>query len=205
MKTAIIGGTFNPVHNGHLHLLHWLVTTTDYQRMLFIPVYSPPHKAYDRKVTDSDRIDMLTLGLQAYSKEYPHDRAVELIVDDCEIRRQGVSFMFDTVKDVLIRYQVEGKPAVVIGDDLLPGLSAWHRFDELCGLVDFIVFKRSSDLFPPVLPQKATGCIIQNPLVGGSSTEIRAILQAGGTDSDLASLMPQSVVHYIRYHGLYTD
>jgi len=205
MRTAIIGGTFDPVHNGHLHLLHWLVTTTDYQRILFIPVFLPPHKAYDRKVADSVRVDMLQLALQAYPQKYPHDRLVELIVDDCEIRRQGVSYMFDTVQDVIARYQVEGKPAVVIGDDLLPGLTTWHRYDELCLLVDFLVFRRSIDSNFGALPQGANGHLMENPVLDESSTEIRAMLHTGGAEADLASLMPQSVVHYIRNHGLYTD
>lgn len=205
MKTAIIGGTFDPVHNGHLHLLHWLVATTDYQRILFIPVFIPPHKTYRQRVSDHDRIVMLKLALQAYPGSYPEDRAVELVVDDCEIRRQGVSYMFDTVRDVLVRYHVEGRLAVVIGDDLLPGLTSWHRFEELCGLVDFLVFKRSSDASKRELPQIVSGRVMDNPSLSDSSTEIREILQSGATDVDLASLMPLSVVDYIRNHGLYTD
>jgi nicotinate-nucleotide adenylyltransferase len=205
MKTAIIGGTFDPVHNGHLHLLHWLVATTDYQRILFIPVFLPPHKTYRKRVSDQDRIGMLKLALQAYPGKYPEDRAVELVVDDCEIRRQGVSYMFDTVRDVLIRYHVEGRPAVVIGDDLLPGLTSWHRFEELRGLVDFLVFNRSPDVSIRVMPSMVSGRVMENPLLGDSSTEIREILHSGATDVDLASLMPLSVVDYIRKHGLYTD
>ena len=205
MKTAIIGGTFDPVHYGHLHLLHWLITTTDYQRILFIPVFRPPHKAYDRKVADSDRVNMLKLALQAYPAKYPEDRTVELIVDDCEIQRQGVSYMFDTVREVLDRYQVAGKPAVVIGDDLLPGLTTWHRYDELCLMVDFMVFHRSTGFTVRTLPQGAVGRIMKNPLLDDSSTSIRAILHSKGAAADLSSLMPQSVVDYIRNHGLYND
>jgi len=205
MKTAIIGGTFDPVHYGHLHLLHWLVSTTDYQRILFIPVFLPPHKAYDRKVADLDRVNMLKLALQAYLKKYPDDRTVDLIVDDCEIQRQGVSYMIDTVQDVLVRYPVAGKPAVVIGDDLLPGLTTWHRYSELCLMVDFMVFHRSNETFARALPPGAVGRIMQNPLLEDSSTRIRAILHGQGAEVELSSLMPQSVVNYIRNHGLYTD
>jgi nicotinate-nucleotide adenylyltransferase len=205
MRTAIIGGTFDPVHNGHLHLLHGVLAYTAYQRVIFIPVSMPPHKAYTKRVSDQDRLAMLELALQSYRNFYPYDREVEVVVDDCEIRRGGVSYMYDTVKDIVKRYSLQGRPAIVIGDDLLEGLTRWHRYAELCEIVDFLVFRRLESSVDRRLPEGAQGALIDNPVLVDSSTMIRELLEKGGTDEMLASLIPRSVVQYIQAYGLYTN
>jgi len=205
MRTAIIGGTFDPVHNGHLHLLHGVLEYTDYQRIIFIPVSMPPHKAYKQRVTDKDRLEMLKLALQSYRDLYPNDRDVELVLDDCEIKRGGISYMFDTVEDLRKRYAILGRPAIVIGDDLLTGLTNWHRYAELCEIVDFMVFRRFDHGEEGKLPEGAQGRLIDNPVLVDSSTTIRGILENGGDETILASLIPQTVVHYIQAYGLYTN
>lgn len=205
MRTAIIGGTFDPVHNGHLHLLHGVLEYTDYQRVIFIPVSMPPHKAYRPRVADKDRLEMLKLALQSYRDLYPDDRDVELVLDDCEIKRGGISYMFDTVEDLRRRYAILGRPAIVIGDDLLTGLTNWHRYAELCEIVDFMVFRRLDHGEEDKLPKGAQGRLIDNPVLVDSSTTIRGILEKGGDETILASLIPQTVVHYIQAYGLYTN
>ncbi len=205
MRTAIIGGTFDPVHNGHLYLLHGVLEYTDYQRIIFIPVSMPPHKAYRQRVADKDRLEMLKLALKSYRDLYPNDREVELVLEDCEIKRGGISYMFDTVEDIRRRYAIFGRPAIVIGDDLLTGLTNWHRYAELCEIVDFLVFRRLDDGEEGRLPEGAQGRLIDNPVLVDSSTTIRAILEKGGDEKILASLIPQTVVHYIQAYGLYTN
>jgi len=203
MRTAIIGGTFDPVHNGHLHLLHNLIEKTDYQRILFIPVHIPSHKNYTQRATDGQRLEMLDLALAAYPSVFPQDRSVQIICDDCEIRREGISYTFDTVTALGDRYSIEGRVAIVIGDDLLAGLPTWYRFDELKTMVDFVVFRRKPQMPPRLLPQGAYGRFIDNPVLDDSSTLIRKIITTGKME-ELTSLIPQSVVQYIRNHGLYT-
>src|SRR5690554_5065430 len=121
MRTAVIGGTFDPVHLGHLHLLHSLVTLTDYQRVLVIPVAKPAHKPHEKSVSDTDRLTMLKLALDEYKILYPDNREVELLVEDIEIKRGGTSYMFDTVNELYNSYKISGQIGIVLGDDLLPG------------------------------------------------------------------------------------
>lgn len=205
MRTAILGGTFDPVHLGHLHLVHCLAVDTDYERVIVIPVANPPHKEYEASVSDSDRIAMLRLALAGYTRYYPHDRKIDPVVDDCEIKRGGVSYMYDTVVDVLQRYAVTETLGMVVGDDLLEGLSGWHRFPQLSAMVEFIVCRRMEERPPHTFPPGSRGRFIDNPVIPYSSSGIRNLIASGASAEDLASLIPDSVIHYIDEHGLYRD
>jgi nicotinate-nucleotide adenylyltransferase len=205
MKTAVIGGTFDPVHLGHLHLLHSLVDLTDYDRVLLIPVANPPHKQREGTVSAHDRLTMLHYALEDYKALYPDDREVELVVEPLEIERGGTSYMFDTVQELYRTFQVTGPIGVVIGDDLLSGLRRWYRFSELRQIVQFIVCRRSPIRPNQSLPPGSAGMFLDNPVMEDSSTQIRTMIaQNNTTVAELASLLPQSVVHYILDHGLYS-
>ncbi|MDD3997912.1 MAG: nicotinate (nicotinamide) nucleotide adenylyltransferase [Sphaerochaetaceae bacterium] len=203
MNTAVLGGTFDPVHNGHLFLLHQVLTKTDYRRVIIVPTHIPPHKAYIRHVSDEDRLAMLTLAVVSFRTMHPELNNTEIIIDDCEIRRKGFSYMFDTVHDVYRRYAIREKLAVVIGDDLLSGLSTWYRFDELRALVRFLVFRREQEK-PDAQRPDLDIAYISNDVLRVSSTDIResAAMQ---NFSKLSSVLPQSVLDYIRNHGLYRN
>jgi nicotinate-nucleotide adenylyltransferase len=204
MKTAVIGGTFDPVHLGHLHLLHSLVELTDYERVLLIPVANPPHKKREGTVSTQHRLTMLHYALEDYSALYPDDRKVELVIESLEIERGGTSYMFDTVQQLYQTYDVTGDIGVVIGDDLLSGLRRWYRFSELRQQVQFIVCRRSPIRPNQSLPPGTEGIFLENPVMEDSSTQIRTMIaQNHIAVAELASLLPKSVVHYILEHGLY--
>ncbi len=206
MKTAVIGGTFDPVHLGHMHLLHSLVELTDYERVLLIPVANPPHKKQETSVTTEHRVTMLHLAFDQYYEYYPTDREVEIVIELCEIERGGTSFMFDTVSDLYQRYMIDGKIAMVIGDDLLSGLRRWYRFEELRHDVEFIICRRAQIRPAQVLPPGVVGRFLENPVMEDSSTAIRELLASGeATSEKLTSLVPSSVVQYIQDYGLYRN
>lgn len=203
MRTAVIGGTFDPVHLGHLHLIHSLIEATDYQRILIIPVAHPPHKKHEHSVSDADRVEMLNIALQEYPTLYPHDREVEMVVDTCEIDRGGISYMYDTVNELYHRYQVEGEIGMVLGDDLLSGLRRWYRFEELRHKVEFIVIRRTEQplqQFPPGV----RGRLLDNPVMEDSSTQVRELIRTGeATVNNLAPLVSPKVIDYLLTYGLY--
>lgn len=204
MRTAVIGGTFDPVHLGHLHLLHSLVTLTDYQRVLVIPVAKPAHKPHEKSVSDADRITMLKLALDEYKILYPDNREVELLVEDIEIKRGGTSYMFDTVNELYNRYKISGQIGIVLGDDLLPGLRRWYRFDQLRHQVEFIVCRRTKVAPPQILPPGVRGKFLSNPVMEDSSTSVRNLIAQANFDKEvLLSLVPNKVVEYILENGLY--
>ncbi|MFA7670783.1 MAG: nicotinate (nicotinamide) nucleotide adenylyltransferase [Sphaerochaetaceae bacterium] len=204
MRTAVIGGTFDPVHLGHLHLLHSLVELTDYERVLVIPVANPAHKPHEPHVSNETRLTMLNLALSEYHSLYLNDREVEIIVDTIEIERGGTSFMFDTVSQLYSNYSVEGQIGIVLGDDLLGGLKRWYRFDELRHKVEFVICRRTKERPKQILPPGVRGRFLDNPVMEDSSTSVRNIIASTEFDAAiLSSLVPSSVVKYILENDLY--
>lgn len=204
MRTAVIGGTYDPVHLGHLHLLHSLVELTDYERILVIPVASPPHKPHEQSVSNEDRLHMLRLALDEYRIIYPDDRETDILIDTCEIDRGGTSYMFDTISELYQRYEIDGQIGVVLGDDLLGGLRRWYRFDELRHQVEFIICRRTKERPAQVLPPGVRGRFLENPVMEDSSTTVRALIFSGEYDAEVLSHhVPSTVVPYILHHELY--
>jgi len=172
LKLAILGGSFNPVHIGHLFLAEAALTGLGYDRIILIPAFKSPFKAGVEGASPQDRMDMLTSSI-------PGDP--RLTVDDCEIRRQGVSFTIDTIHEIISRYQPEGKPGLILGDDLASTFGQWQKPAEIAELVDIIIARRisgpeSSPLANFPYPHKA----LDNEIMNVSSQTVREKIQSGG-------------------------
>ena len=188
--TCIFGGTFDPIHKGHLHILNQLEELTPYERVIVIPARISNFKQESVPTPAVDRYNMVKIALNEYSTQHP--TRLELLVSDVEIKRGGVSYTYDTVVDILERYPVTGRLGIIMGDDLLPDLDKWYRIDELKELVDFICFTRDKIVAP-----KREGYHIRQintPVYNASSTEVR-----GGDFSSLT----EGVRSYVESHGLY--
>lgn len=205
MRTAVFGGTFDPVHLGHLHLIHSLVKYTDYERIIIIPVANPPHKNDEPTVTSNERLTMLELALEDYNHLYTNEREVELLIETCEIDRGGISYMYDTVQELYQRYQIDGKIGLVIGDDLVAGLRRWYRFNRLRNLVEIVVVRRNREGLQEPLPPGVVARFLDNPIFSDSSTQVRTLLATNeGSLEELNSLVSLRVATYIVENGLYT-
>ncbi|HPZ15076.1 MAG TPA: nicotinate (nicotinamide) nucleotide adenylyltransferase [Sphaerochaeta sp.] len=206
MPTAMVGGSFDPIHRGHLHLLHTVATRTAYRRLILVPVGRNNFKPDAQPAPAQHRLAMIRLALDHYRTLYPLDSGLELVVDECELNRTGISYTYDTVKDLYRLYPIEGRLAVVMGDDLLPDLGRWHNFDTLKKLVTFVVIRREEH-GQRFFDESAELIYLDNALMEDSSTKIRDGLQqvASGQalPDDLASLMSPEVVTYIEREQLY--
>ena len=206
LATAMVGGSFDPVHLGHLHLIHSVLASTGYRRFILVPVAKNNFKQDAQLASGRDRFEMLRLAAKAYPSLYPDDPKCSLIVDPMELERGGLSYTSDTVSAIYQKYPIDGKLAVVMGDDLLSGLPKWHDFDELCKVVTFIVARRTEDV-----PQWKGGDIdlkfIHDRLFCDSSTEIREAIGALKRHSPIPqvvrALMPKEVADYVELHRLY--
>ena len=198
MKTAIIGGSFNPPHNGHLHLIRQVLASTDYRRIIIIPLHTPNHKQVEQDIAPEHRIAMVELLAAAVS----HD----CIVDTCEIDRGGVSYTYETVEYLLEAYDDIEEVGIIIGDDLLGGLHQWYRFDSLKEVASFVVIRRDElrsrvgRLIAELQKDGANIEVVDNATVDVSSSQIRELVSAG---EDAAGLLPDNVLSYIVTHELY--
>lgn len=188
MKLVMLGGTFNPPHLGHLKIGSAVKEAFGYESLVLVPSYRPAHKDIDRGISFRQRFEMVKLAAETVGGCF---------VSDCEYRRKGISFSFDTILYLKETYTGGEKPGLIIGDDLVPGFRKWHRAEDLSREADIIICHRGdpSDLDFP-FPHR----YFPNPLFPASSTEIRDRLAAGDS---VDALLPPPVADYIRRKGLY--
>jgi nicotinate-nucleotide adenylyltransferase len=188
VRVLVIGGSYNPVHLGHLVLAQELRRQFGYDLALLVPSYRPPHKDLLLDPGPEKRLAMLRLALG-------DDPSIG--VDECEIARGGLSYTIDTLRDVASRYPLEGKPALVLGEDLVPGFASWKRPEEIAQEADIICAHRSTrDRLPLGYPHRWA----DNPVVEISSSCVRERIAAG---LPFRYLVPESVYAYIVQEGLY--
>ncbi|NCB02455.1 MAG: nicotinate (nicotinamide) nucleotide adenylyltransferase [Spirochaetia bacterium] len=203
MKTIIFGGTFNPIHLGHLYLIHAIASQSDYERIIVIPTLEPPHKEYIREISDQDRLELIHKGIDDYYHIYREDRKIEILIDTLEIDRGGKSYMYDTVIEMYRKYEITGTLAIAIGDDLLPSLESWYRFEDLVSIVYFVVVHRL-EKNKIDFPKNAHGEYILVEPFPCSSTSIREMLgSAKSSLHTLTSLLSETVLDYIIDYELY--
>ncbi|MDR2792329.1 MAG: nicotinate (nicotinamide) nucleotide adenylyltransferase [Treponema sp.] len=145
MRVAIMGGSFNPVHIGHLIIADAVLSNLDYDRVIYVPAFVSPFKPDMDAEDPQDRLDMLVSSVAGDPR---------LTVDDCELRREGVSYTIDTVSDIIRRYCPDGKPGIIIGDDLASDFMQWYKSAEILEKTDVIIAQRlySIGMDMPLLP-----------------------------------------------------
>lgn len=201
MRTVIIGGSFNPPHHGHIHLIELVRRDTDYERILLIPLHTPNHKQAVEAAAPEDRLAMLELLVE--------ELHTDCIIDTCELERGGISYTYDTVVDIMARYpDIDDRIGIVVGDDLLEGIASWYNFEQLKDLVTFIVAYRDADeesVMQRINAYTLQGVdmyLLRSSRVKVSSSLIRQRIRAG---VDVRPLLPRSIIEYIESHGLYRD
>jgi nicotinate-nucleotide adenylyltransferase len=189
MKFAILGGSFNPVHIGHLFLADAALTALGYDRIILVPAHTSPFKPVAQGASSRDRLDMLIASIPADPR---------LIIDDCEIRRGGLSFTIDTIKDIIERYRPEGKPGLILGDDLARDFDKWRNADEIAALADIIIAHRlSSETIPFSYPYKQ----LDNEILELSSGNVRDRIENGDAWTYLVPLGARFIIQDRRLYG----
>ena len=184
MKLALYGGTFDPIHHGHLILAREAREQLELDRIVFIPAAQSPFKPHIRPTASAVRLAMVAAAIEG-------EPGFEL--DGSEIARGGVSFTIDTVLAAQARWP-GAELWWFIGEDHLQQLPTWHRYEELRNLVQFAVFTRdagnqTAHPFPRILRQ-----------VDISATEVRTRVAQGRS---IRYLVPEAVRELIEEHGLY--
>ena len=165
MKIAILGGTFDPPHLGHLILAETVLKELNYDKVLFIPSKIPPHKNISGEVSDEDRLNMLKLSIE-------DDKRFSF--DDYELKSEGISYSIKTLNYLYQNYNIDGKIALIIGADLIKDFHKWKEPEKISELTNIVAVNREeNDNLDKENIEKYNIKIIIAPRIDISSTLIR--------------------------------
>jgi len=197
-KLGIMGGTFDPIHNGHLATVEFVRKKLGLEKVLFIPAYVAPHKIGGEFAPVDDRYKMTELAIT--SNPY-------LELSDIELRRQGVSYTYDTVVALQEQYGSEYELFFIIGADSVAELASWHRVREIMQVCTFVAATRPGFALTVDKVIETFGDLgekrilwVDTPEVDISSTEIRERVKKGHS---IKELVPKAVAEYIQQKDLY--
>jgi len=211
---GILGGTFNPIHYGHLRLAEELADALTLERVQVVPSNTPPHREAPR-VSALHRLRMVQLACAGNAR---------LHVDERECQRSGPSYTVDTLQELRTELGTERPLCLLMGADAFVALTAWSRWEQLFTLAHIAIARRpgsklEASLLPPPLAQqfatrltdsvsdlhmRPAGLVVVLPITALdiSGTAIRAAIRERRSPR---YLLPDSVLDYIRRHQLYKD
>ncbi len=206
---GVFGGTFNPVHFGHLRSAVELLERLQLERLHLMPSAVPPLRSAP-DCSAEDRARMVALAVEGEP---------QLVCDDRELKRTGKSYTIDSLVELRRELGEARSLCMVMGCDALLGLDRWHRWEELLDWAHIVVISRPGWALPSTgvvvdwlnahradsaapLRQRPAGCVLLEELrpLAISATEVRELLAAGRS---ARYLLPQSVLEYIDAHQLY--
>jgi len=200
-KIGIMGGSFDPVHLGHLIVAQDAIERLELSQVIFIPASMPPHKQHLRLLAPEHRLNMLKLAVEA---------DMRFSVSDIELKRGGVSYTVDTVHQLKEEYP-GAELYLIIGSDTLVELDTWKDIEEIMNQCIIAAFVRPGEDIRKEIRKKIKlnekycdrlmNHLIETHRIEISSTEIRMRIAEG---LSIRYLVPPEVEMYIYEHGLYT-
>lgn len=196
VRTGILGGTFNPVHVGHLHLAEVAMQALDLDHLVFIPSASPPHKRSDDLCLFDHRLAMLKLAVTTNPK---------FSVSDIEGRRQGLSFTIDTLRQLFSDLNRNEELVFIMGFDAFAEMGTWKEYTRIPDYATIAVCERdggdiggvAQNLFvnPACVQEFAV------PVREVSSSLVRELLREQA--QEVTAYVPSRILAYINKHGLF--
>ncbi|NQW23947.1 MAG: nicotinate-nucleotide adenylyltransferase [SAR202 cluster bacterium] len=198
MNIGILGGTFDPVHLGHLSIAKAAMDQAGLERVLFIPAGQPRLKQAEPSASIDHRIEMVRLAIGVNSR---------FDVSDIEAHRPGPTYTVDTLEELSIKFGTEADLYFILGMDVLGQLDQWKDPERVLKLCQFLVLDRPGEevfdwpAFYRRVPE-AEGRVqkVTAPLVDVSATELRRRASVG---ESLTGQVPDAVAEYIHKQGLY--
>ncbi|MFC1623807.1 nicotinate-nucleotide adenylyltransferase [Candidatus Omnitrophota bacterium] len=188
MRIGILGGTFDPIHEGHLYLAKKVLKRLSLKKIIFILTYLPPHKKNIKTTPAGHRFNMVKCAIKNNKK---------FEVSDIEIKRGGRSYSVETLREIRKLYGDPAEIFFITGSDSLKGLGKWKNLKEILKLSRFVVVKRprftikdapSSFISLKVNAKDISASLIRNRIKKGKS---------------ITKLTPKAVRDYIKKHDLY--
>lgn len=196
MKLCVFQGTFNPIHNVHMAMANHVRNIYDFDTVLFIPAYKPPHKEFDDEMSNH-RFQMVKTAIEGENK---------FTISNIEFQNERFSYTYLTILELYKRYKIDGRISFIIGTDAFFEVDTWYEADKLKDLVEFIVFPRQSEIDKDRLSlmyyKGFKFQIAKMDFINLSSSALRERLKKG---QNVGSLIPSKVLEYIRENGLYRE
>lgn len=198
-KYGIFGGSFNPIHYGHLMICEYIKEEMGLDKVIFIPTGNPPHK--DLEVSAKDRYEMVKTAIS------PNP---DFDISDIETTRVKLSYTVDTIRELKEIYKEE-KLYFIIGLDTLFQLKTWKKIKDLSSEIEFVVAKRPGYLDEEKINREIKYLkenfgtkiiLVQTPLYEISSTDLRDRIKKG---KSLRYLIPKKVLNYIEESEFYKN
>ena len=200
MRVGIYGGTFSPIHNGHIAAAKAFMEQMWLDILYVIPTGISPHKIMKGDATSADRLEMCRLAFEGMEG---------VIVSDLEIKREGRSYTVDTLREL---YDPEGRLFLLMGTDMLMTLDTWREPDEIFRLCYPVYVRRENDgeLDGAIVEkiasyQQTYGKVVRRivtPTIELSSTDVRRAVAEG---FPIEGAVPAAVATYIYEQGLYRN
>ena len=182
MRVGLYGGTFDPIHNGHLYVIKELISRNIVDHLLVLPAGEPRLRENNPIATGAQRRAMCQLAVNSLATEIKS----HVEVNPIEVLREGPSYTIDTVEAVAQTYP-EDSIVVIVGTDAYANIDQWHRAEELKKIVEFVVIDRPDFPGAPNLDLDA---------IAVSATQIR---------EKSSDEIPAAVAAYIKEHNLYAS
>ena len=198
-KIIIFGGTFNPIHIGHIEMLSALATVKDTEKIFLMPDKIPPHKTCDMLASDTHRLNMCKILANKFNNVF---------VSELELNREGKSYTIDTVKELKALYP-DYQICIVIGGDMLASFDKWKDYRKLLNLCQIICFSRVG-LDKNLLEEKikifndigADIVLLDNEITEVSSSFLRQNL---GNLEILSKNIDKEILEYIINNNIYGE
>jgi nicotinate-nucleotide adenylyltransferase len=188
MRIGILGGTFNPVHIGHLILAEEAHFKLKLDKIIFVPAFLPPHKEAESVINAKHRLHMVNLAIE-------DNRVFE--VSTVEIDAKKKSYSIDTLKEFRKAYGEDAQLYFITGSDSLKDLFSWKNVNDIFKISKFVVANRPG--YPVKEVPKEVETVVITP-IEVSSEDIRRRLKEGRS---IRYLVPEKVRKYIAEHDLY--
>ncbi len=196
-NTVIFGGTFNPIHLGHLEIIKNVLNLQDTQNVIVMPTAVPPHKVCNTLACDADRFEMCKLAVSGLEN---------VTVSDLELIRGGKSYTYETLK----KFKSENpniKLAFVCGGDMIVSFKEWYRYKDILTLAEIIAVRRAGinktdfdNAVKNLLNEGGDITVLDGEITDISSTQIKNNIS---NEEFLLNYLPKSVYNYIKDNELY--
>jgi nicotinate-nucleotide adenylyltransferase len=198
-KIGILGGTFNPIHVGHLLMAKHAQHQFTLDKILFIPTGHPPHKTSSEIAKAKDRLQMVSLAIE----DDPHFE-----VSDIELHRKGMTYSIDTLRELKRQWDNEVTFYFIMGADVMMNLTTWKDIHYVCKLCEFITMIRKGYDHTMIQNEArrlqemyhAKVHLCEFPILDISSTEIRNRLSQ---NIPIDTMVSHKVANFIFRHGIY--